>query len=144
MNLSLTHLLLLAQTSDLSQPLQPLPPVELPPWVGFVGFAVVILMIAALWKVFTKAGQPGWAAIIPIYNVYILCKIGGKSGWWVLLLMVPLLNIIFAILLSIAIAEKFGKGAGFGLGLTFLGVIFYPILGFGDAQYHGGAAPALA
>jgi hypothetical protein len=109
-----------------------------------VGLVVVILMIAALWKVFTKAGQPGWASIIPIYNVYVLCKIGGKSGWWVLFLCIPLLNIVFAILLSIAIAENFGKGAGFGLGLAFLGFIFYPVLGFGDAQYQGSAVPALA
>src|SRR3954454_9955762 len=102
MNPPLTRLFSLAQTSDLSQPLQPLQPVQLPPWVGLVGLVVVILMIAALWKVFTKAGQPGWASIIPIYNLYILCKIGGKSGWWVLLLCIPLLNIVFAILLSIA------------------------------------------
>jgi hypothetical protein len=111
--------------------------------MGIIWLAVVILMIASLWKVFTKAGQPGWAAIIPIYNLYILCKVGGKSGWWVLLLLIPFVNFIIAIILCIAIAERFGKGAGFGVGLAFLGFIFFPILAFGDARYQGAGAPPL-
>jgi hypothetical protein len=106
-----------------------------------VEVAIIIVVLAGMWKVFTKAGQPGWAIIIPIYNAYILCKIAGRPGWWVLLLLIPLVNLVIAILLAIDVAKNFGKGAGFGLGLAFLGPIFYPILGFGSATYR---APAVA
>jgi Family of unknown function (DUF5684) len=103
-------------------------------------FAVTILMIAACWKIFTKAGQPGWAAIIPIYNWYIFCKIVGRPGWWVILLFIPFVNFIIGIILCIDLAKSFGKGVGFGIGLILLGIIFFPILGFGSAQYQGPAA----
>jgi hypothetical protein len=109
-------------------------------WVCY--FAVIILLIAAMWKVFTKAGQPGWAAIIPIFNMYILCKVAGRPGWWVILLLIPFVNFIILIILSIDVAKSFGKGAGFGIGLFFLPFIFYPILGFGSAQYQGGGSAA--
>ncbi|MEO6874480.1 MAG: DUF5684 domain-containing protein [Opitutaceae bacterium] len=99
--------------------------------------AFVILIIAGFWKVFVKAGQPGWAAIIPIYNVYILLKIVGRPTWWLILFLIPLVNLIFAIIVAIDVAKSFGKGTGFGIGLAFLGCIFYPILGFGDAAYQG-------
>jgi hypothetical protein len=109
--------------------------------MGFIGFiiwlAIVVFIILSFWKLFTKAGQPGWASIIPIYNLYILLLIGKKPAWWIIMFIIPFVNIIFAILLSLAIAEKFGKGAGFGIGLAFLGIIFYPILAFGDAKYQG-------
>ena len=112
---------------------------------GFVAAVVelglVILVIAGFWKTFTKAGYPGWAAIIPIYNLYILLKIAGRPGWWLLLFFIPLVNFIFAIIVSIDVAKNFGKGTGFGIGLAFLGFIFYPILGFGDAQYVGAPQP---
>ena len=98
--------------------------------------ALVVLIVAAFWRIFTKAGEPGWAAIIPIYNVIVLLKIAGKPLWWILLLIIPLINIIPAILVPIAIAKNFGKGVGFGLGLLFLGIIFYPILAWGDAEYQ--------
>jgi hypothetical protein len=101
-------------------------------WLG-----VIILEIAAMWKVYEKAGQPGWAAIIPIYNLYIMCKIGGKSGWWVLLMCIPLVNLIFVIWLTNMISKSFGKDEGFTVGLVLLGFVFYPILGFGDAKYLG-------
>lgn len=84
-----------------------------------------------------KAGKPGWAAIIPIYNIIVLLQIADKPLWWIILFLIPLVNLIMAILVSIAVAEKFGKGAGFGVGLALLGLFFYPILGFGDAQYQG-------
>jgi hypothetical protein len=109
---------------------------------GLIGLAVGLLIIISMWKVFSKAGQPGWAAIIPIYNFYILCKVAGRPGWWLILLLIPFVNFIILIILSIDIAKNFGKGTGFGLGLAFLGIIFWPILAFGDAQYQGGAAPA--
>jgi hypothetical protein len=105
-----------------------------------VYLAVIVAVIASFWRVFTKAGQPGWAAIIPIYNLYILCKVAGKPGWWLLLMLIPFVNLIIILLVSLAVAENFGKGAGFGVGLMFLGFIFYPILAFGEATYNGPAA----
>jgi Family of unknown function (DUF5684) len=111
-------------------------------WIFWLAF--MILMIAACWKIFTKAGQPGWASIIPIYNWYILCKIVGRPGWWVILLLIPFINFIIGIILCIDLAKSFGKGVGFGIGLILLGVIFFPILGFGGAQYQGPAAGAIA
>ena len=110
------------------------------PVPGIIGLLVGLLIIVAMWKVFTKAGQPGWAAIIPIYNLYIWCKIVGRPWWWILLMLIPIVNFIVAIVLSIDLAKSFGKGAGFGIGLALLGVIFFPILGFGSAQYQGAAA----
>src|SRR3954466_10720385 len=104
------------------------------------GLLIALLIIVAMWKVFTKAGQPGWASIIPIYNLYIWCKIVGRPGWWILLMLIPFVNIIVGIILCIDMAKSFGKGAGFGIGLALLGVIFIPILGFGSAQYQGPAA----
>jgi Family of unknown function (DUF5684) len=106
-----------------------------------ISLLIALLIIVAMWKVFSKGGQPGWASIIPIYNIYILCKIVGRPGWWVILMLIPLVNIIIAIILCIDLAKSFGKGTGFGLGIAFLGFIFLPILGFGDAQYQS-AAPA--
>jgi len=93
-----------------------------------------------MWKVFTKAGKPGWAVIIPLYNAYVFLKIAGKPGWWLILLLVPLLNVIVGIVATVAFARNFGKGIGFVLGLIFLPFIFYPILAFGDAQYLGAGA----
>jgi len=123
---------LLAQTD-----FQTSAPPQVSPVVWVCYFAVVILLIAAMWKVFTKAGQPGWACIIPIYNLYVLCKIAGRPGWWVLLMLIPFVNFIILIIIAIDIAKAFGKGVGFGIGLILLPFIFYPILGFGSAQYQG-------
>lgn len=102
-----------------------------------IWLAVVIFLIAAMWKVFVKAGQPGWAAIIPIYNIYIMTKIGGKPGWWTILCLIPFVNLIFIIWLYNMISKSFGKDEGFTVGLVLLGIIFWPILGFGPAKYLG-------
>jgi uncharacterized protein DUF5684 len=110
------------------------------PVVLILELLVALLVIVAMWKVFTKAGRPGWAAIIPIYNMYVWCKIVGRPGWWVILMLIPLVNIVVAIIVCIDMAKSFGKGAGFGIGLALLGIIFLPILGFGSAQYQGPAA----
>ncbi len=99
--------------------------------------ALTIFLIAAMWKVFEKAGQPGWASIIPIYNFYVMTKIGGKPGWWTLMLFIPGVNLIFVIWLDNMISKSFGKDEGFTAGLVFLGAIFWPILGFGSAKYLG-------
>src|SRR5258707_15561006 len=114
------------------------------PIAGVIGLLIALLIIVAMWKVFTKAGQPGWASIIPIYNIYIWCKIVGRPWWWILLMLIPLVNFIICIILCIDLAKSFGKGVGFGLGLVFLGIIFFPILGFGSAQYQGPTAGGLA
>jgi hypothetical protein len=110
--------------------------------IGLLYLALIVLVIAGFWKVFVKAGHPGWAAIVPIYNIYILLKIAGKPGWWLLLFFIPVVSLVVMILVSLEVAKAFGKGGGFGVGLALLGFVFYPILGFGDAKYQ--AAPALA
>src|SRR6476620_10565425 len=98
--------------------------------------AVVVLMVASMWKLFQKAGEPGWAAIVPIYNFIVLLKIAGKPAWWIVLMFIPFVNLIVAIIAALAVARNFGKGTGFGLGLAFLAPIFYPILAFGDSRYQ--------
>ena len=102
-----------------------------------IELAVIVAVIAGFWKVFVKAGKPGWAAIVPIYNIIVLLEIGGKPLWWIILFFIPFVNVIMAILVVIAVAKNFGKSDAFGVGLGLLGFIFYPILGFGDAQYQG-------
>ncbi len=102
---------------------------------------MVVAIIASLWKVFEKAGQPGWAAIVPVYNVYILtCEIAKKEILWFILFFIPIAGLVAAVIVSIEVAKKFGKSELFGIGLAFLGFIFYPILGFGDAQYQGSSS----
>ena len=95
-----------------------------------------VVVIAGWWNVFTKAGAPGWAAIIPIYNMVVLLQIAGRPIWWILLMLIPIVGIVVQVIMCIDIARNFGKGTGFGLGLAFLGFLFFPILGFGDAEYQ--------
>ncbi len=97
--------------------------------------AFIIFIIASIWKTFEKAGQPGWACIIPFYNYYIMAKIGGVKNWW--LIFIPLANIYIIIVILNGVSKAFGKDAGFTVGLIFLGFIFWPILGFGSAKYIG-------
>lgn len=106
--------------------------------MGMIIFLLVaVFLIYSIWRVFTKANQPGWACLIPFYNFYIMLKIANKPGWWLILMFIPFVNFVIAILASIGLAKAFGKGEGFGLGLAFLGFIFFPILAFGDAEYQG-------
>ena len=102
-----------------------------------IELAIILLIIVSMWKVYTKAGKPGWASIIPIYNTYVLCEIGGKPGWWLILFFIPIVNVVIGILVIVGVAQNFGKGAGFAIGLIFLPFIFFPILAFGDAKYVG-------
>ena len=104
--------------------------------------AFVAVILVAMWKVFTKAGQPGWGCLIPIYNMYLMIKIAGKPGWWLLLLFLPLVNFVINIIVLVEIAKRFGKGGGFAVGLILLPIVFFPILAFGSAQYAGGATTA--
>jgi hypothetical protein len=110
--------------------------------VGIIMFliyaVIIVIMIAGMWKIFVKAGKPGWAAIIPIYNVIILLEIVGRPIWWILIYLIcaP----IAAIIISLDLAKSFGKDIGFGIGLIILPIIFYPMLGFGSATYVGPSA----
>jgi len=100
-----------------------------------VMIAIWVVMVASMWKVFVKAGQPGWAAIVPVYNAVILLQIIGKPLWWIILLLIPLVNFVVMIMVTIDLAKSFGKSTGFAFGLLLLSFIFFPILGFGDARY---------
>ncbi len=104
-----------------------------------IGLGIIVLVIAGFWKTFEKAGQPGWASIIPIYNAIVILEIAGRPIWWILLLLIPIVNIIVGILVALDVARNFGKSGLFGLGLAFLPFICYPILGFGNARYQPSA-----
>jgi hypothetical protein len=118
------------------------------PVVMIIYLAILVLMIVSMWKVYTKAGQYGWAAIIPIYNIYVLCKIGGRPGWWTVLYLIPIVNLVISIIVSLDVAKAFGKSGVFGFfGLWLFGIIGFPMLAFGSARYVGpqvGATPAHA
>ncbi|PYQ41471.1 MAG: signal peptidase I [Acidobacteria bacterium] len=105
-----------------------------------VWLAVIVLIFVSLWKIFEKAGKPGWAGIVPIYNAIVLLEIVGRPIWWFVLLLVPCVGIVVGIILCIDLAKSFGKDAGYGIGLALLGFIFFPMLAFGDARYVGPAA----
>jgi hypothetical protein len=106
------------------------------PLFWIICLAVILFYVATMWRIFEKAGKPGWASIIPIYNTIVLLQISGKPGWWVLLYLIPIVNIIVAIIATLGLARNFGKGTGFAVGLILFGFIFLPILAWGDAQYQ--------
>jgi hypothetical protein len=101
---------------------------------------VAAIMIIAHWKIYEKAGKPGWAAIIPIYNAIVLLEIVGKPVWWIILFFIPCVNIVFLVWVTNLLSKSFGQSEGFTVGLLLLGVVFYPILGFGNYQYLGPSA----
>lgn len=109
-----------------------------PPDRVFLVVALVLaaIMLAGLWACFSKAGEPGWAAIVPIYNVVVMLKIAGRPLWWLVLMFIPFVNFIVSIVVAVDFGRAFGKGTGFGVGLAFLPFIFYPLLGFGDAEHE--------
>ena len=107
----------------------------------FIMLVVAVPIIAGMWKTFVKAGKPGWAAIIPIYNVVVMLEIVGRPIWWIILMLIPCVGIVVQIIIYIDLAKSFGKGSGFGVGLALLPFIFLPILGFGDARYLGPSVP---
>jgi hypothetical protein len=103
---------------------------------------IVLIAIVAMWRIFTKAGQPGWAVLIPFYNLYVYTQIVKRPGWWMLLYFasaIPVIGsigvLIVSIIDSLRLAKLFGKTAGFGVGIILLGIVFLPILAFGDADY---------
>ena len=97
-------------------------------------------LLAGMWRVFEKAGKPGWFVLVPVYNLVTLARISGCSGWWVLWMIVPAVNIVLLVVLHVRLARRFGRGVPFGLGLTFIGPIFYPVLGFGGASFTASAS----
>lgn len=104
-------------------------------WI--VSAAITIASVIGLWGIFNKAGEHGWAAIVPFYNMYVQYKITWGNGWFFLLLLIPVANVVIEIITMVKLAKAFSKGAGFALGLIFLSFIFKPLLGFGDARYIG-------
>lgn len=107
------------------------------PVVWLFTLALFILLIVAQWKIFEKAGKPGWYAIIPFVNQYQLFDIVYGQGWKFLLTFIPIVNIVYAYVVPFKLGKTFGKDTGFCLGMSLLGVIFYPILGFGEDEYEG-------
>lgn len=104
--------------------------------------AIFLLLTIAQWKIFVKANKPGWACLIPIYNVIVLLEIIGKPWWWLLLFFVPIANVVIAIWMTNLLSKSFGKDEVFTVGLILLPFVFYPILGLGDAKYNGPAGAA--
>lgn len=109
--------------------------------IWIIILAISLVIIIAQWKMFKKGNKPGWAAIVPIYNQVVQCQMVGVSPWWILISMIPMVGsiaaIYFMILLSVSTARAFGKSDSFAVGLIFLPIVFYPMLGFGSAQYVG-------
>lgn len=124
------HAILLDQASNSSSSLI----------VNIISLVVAVLLIAAYWRIFSKAGQPGWAAIIPVYSTFVLLRVVGRPWWWFIMLLIPVVGIIFAIILVNDLSKSFGHGIGYTLGLLFLSLIFIPVLGFGGSQYAGPVA----
>lgn len=112
----------------------------------FFYLLVFVIIIAGMWKIFEKAGKPGWAAIIPIYNLIILLEIVGKPVWWIILLLIPFVNFVILIILAHQLSLSFGQGVGITILLIILPFIGYPLLGFGSSKYvgPGGIASARA
>jgi len=102
--------------------------------------AIAFVIVAAYWRVYTKAGQPGWASLVPIYNLYVLLQIVGRPSWWLILYLIPIVNVVVGVIVYLDLARSFGRSSLFGLGLFFLSIIFIPILAFGDDSYEGPAA----
>jgi len=98
---------------------------------------VLVVLLVSNWKIFVKAGKPGWAALVPFYNNMVMAEIGGKPSWFGLLPLIPYIGIIWSIWILNRLSKSFGKNVGFTLGLLFLPLIFYPILAFGSASYVG-------
>ena len=112
--------------------------------IGMILFLVAlsVFFIYCWWRIFEKAGKPGWAAIVPIYNYIIAAEAAGKPGWWGIMMLIPFVNIVFGIMIYHGISTKFGQGAGFTVGLVLLNFIFVPMLAFGDYTYDNSGSDA--
>ena len=101
----------------------------------YLSLAITVATIVATWRIYDKAGEHGWASLIPIYAQYVLYRITWGNGWLFLLLLVPVVNVIVGIITLVKLAKSFGYGGGFACGLIFLNTIFMLILGFGVTAY---------
>jgi hypothetical protein len=111
---------------------------------GMILLAGYVVVLIGMWKVFTKAGQPGWAVLIPFYNIIVLLRVAGLPWYWVFAVFLPIIPIlgvlaymVLAVMCLHRISTRFGQGVGFTIGLTLLSPIFFLILGFGSSKYVG-------
>ncbi len=111
---------------------------ESSPIVTIIYLAIIVLLLVSYWKIFQKAGEAGWKSIVPLYNSYTMTKLVFSSGWFFLLALVPIANIVFAVMMCIRLAKAFGKGGGYAVGLIFLPFVFYPILAFNSSCVYLG------
>jgi hypothetical protein len=101
-------------------------------------WTIMVIVAASMWMIFDKAGKPGWAAVIPVYNFWVLLEVIKKPWWWILLMLIPIVNLVVAIVATRETARVFGQGVAFTIGLIFLPFIFYPILALGkEYKYKG-------
>jgi hypothetical protein len=96
---------------------------------------ILILILVSLWKIFVKARKPGWAALVPVYNVVIMLEMAGMPTWYIFLMFIPLVNLVIGLMILVNLTKAFGKSMGFILGMIFLPLIFYPILAFDKSEY---------
>lgn len=95
-----------------------------------------VLALVGGWKMLVKAGKPGWGIIIPVYNIYLFCRVAGRPGWWLILFFIPIVNIVIGLIVALNIAENFGHGAGYGILLWLFPWLMYLVLGFGTDTYR--------
>jgi len=105
-----------------------------------VGLLLILAAVTGLWKMFEKAGEAGWKAIIPIYNIWVLMEIIGRPGWWLILCFIPVVATIIWIIVCLDLAKSFDHGVGFAIGLIIFPFIFFVLLGWGESQYQGALA----
>jgi len=105
--------------------------------VAWIGIALVLLVIAGAWRMFDKAGKPGWTAIVPVYNLMMWAEIAGRPAWHGLLALIPAFGVVFVFMIAIDVAKSFGRSGASGAGIVLLGFVFLPWLGFGRSTYLG-------
>lgn len=106
-------------------------------FIILIDVGIIALLVVSLWRIFEKASKPGWAAIVPIYNLIVLLEITGQPLWMTFLFFVPIGNLVVLIIVYIELASRFNKGTGFAVGLILLSIVFLPILAFSDSKYQG-------
>lgn len=105
--------------------------------VAVAGVVLFVLPVVGMWKMFEKAGKPGWAALIPVYNLWVLVDVADKEWWWFLVLFIPSANLAAWVIVNVGVADQFGQRAAFGVALSVLFFLLYPVVGFGDYEYEG-------
>lgn len=109
------------------------------PLIAFIGYFLlywVVIYLISFWIIFKRAGEKGWAFLVPFYNIIIMLKITKKPEWWFFLFLIPFVNIVFACMVNFELAKKFNKYDDFALGTAILPIIFYPFIAFGKDEYQ--------